>query len=271
MKYQVFISYRRETGESLAQLLYYRFNGDGYSTFFDVETMRSGKFNAQIYNVIDECSDFILILSEKSLDRSINPNDWVRLEIEHALKTKKNIIPVFGRNFNFPDSLPSSIEQIKFYQGVTANSEFFDATIDKIESLMVSRPVNSGKEDSPEKKNFSSLLLDMYHSLAAYREAVRRNDLQEVSRLSGPLQNSAQQIYLFYEYNQFVDKNNAEKAKKIIDLYNEFIDYFRIFISFPPGESRSSAVAQDYAEKTESTFKSLIALVLKYLAETSKE
>lgn len=69
MKYQVFVSYRRATGENLAQLLAYRLKEDGYSVFLDVESLRSGKFNTQLFSVIEECQDFLLVLSEKALDR----------------------------------------------------------------------------------------------------------------------------------------------------------------------------------------------------------
>ena len=106
MQYQVFISYRRSSGENLAQLLYFRLQQDGYNVFFDVESMRSGKFNEQIYHHISQCDDFLLVLSPNSLDRCNHIDDWVRLEIECALKNKKNIIPILGRDFVFPDNLP---------------------------------------------------------------------------------------------------------------------------------------------------------------------
>ena len=107
--------------------------------FLDVESLRSGKFNTQLFSVIEECQDFLLVLSEKALDRCSDPKDWVRLEIEHALKSRKNIVPVLGRGFVFPSNLPF-VDDIEYYQGVSANSEYFDASIDKIESLLVSVP-----------------------------------------------------------------------------------------------------------------------------------
>ena len=63
----IFISYRREGGESLAQLLYIRLTMEGYSVFLDVESLRSGKFNEALHSQIDECDDFLLVLPQMDL------------------------------------------------------------------------------------------------------------------------------------------------------------------------------------------------------------
>ena len=39
--------------------------------------IRSGKFNTQLFSVIEECQDFLLVLSEKALDRCSDPKDWI--------------------------------------------------------------------------------------------------------------------------------------------------------------------------------------------------
>lgn len=101
-KYDVFISYRRQGGEQTARIICDRLMDSGYKVFFDVESLRSGAFNTKLYSVIDECRDVIVVLSQNSLDRCKDENDWVRLEIAHALKAGKNVIPVFLRGFVFP-------------------------------------------------------------------------------------------------------------------------------------------------------------------------
>ena len=47
MKYDVFISYRRDAFES-ANLIAEKLRSAGYSVFFDLETLRAGKFNEQL-------------------------------------------------------------------------------------------------------------------------------------------------------------------------------------------------------------------------------
>ena len=61
MKYNVFVSYRRTSFES-ANLIAEKMRSMGYSVFFDVETLRAGNFNEQLFDVIDNCDDFILVL-----------------------------------------------------------------------------------------------------------------------------------------------------------------------------------------------------------------
>ena len=143
--YQIFISYRRTGGEDLAGRLSDKLTSLGYRVFYDVESMRSGTFNTQIYEAIEGCEDVLLILPPNSLDRCKDPEDWVRLEIEHSIRCKKNIIPVFMRGFQFPAELPPSIDIVRRYEGVNAISEFFNAVVERIETLLQSkRPSNSG-------------------------------------------------------------------------------------------------------------------------------
>lgn len=76
--YDIFISYRRNGGEHTAKIIRDRLNKLGYKVFYDVESLRSGICNEKLYSVIDECTDFVLILSPGALDRCVNEDDWVR-------------------------------------------------------------------------------------------------------------------------------------------------------------------------------------------------
>ena len=132
----IFISYRREGGYAMARLLYECFHNAGLSVFLDLEELRAGPFNKKLYEAIDSCENFILVLPPNSLDRCEEKNDWVRLEIEHAIKQNKNIIPVMMDGFNFPEKLPSSLQMLPFFNGVQSSNEYFDATIKKIISML---------------------------------------------------------------------------------------------------------------------------------------
>ena len=139
-KYDIFISYRRDGGESTAKILRDKLSELGYQVFFDVESLRSGDFNTKLYSVIEECEDFLLVLSPGALNRCQNEDDWVRLEIEHALKSGKNVIPVMLRGFSFPEKLPDSIEPLRYKNGVESNYQFFDAFIEKLRLFLRSKP-----------------------------------------------------------------------------------------------------------------------------------
>lgn len=119
-KYDIFISYRRENGEDTAKHLRDILVAKGYSVFFDTDSLQSGDFNRALLDVIENCKDFIIILSPNALDRCVNEKDWVRQELACALRNGKNIIPVFHRNFHFPEERRKTS---MMYVGKTALTE----------------------------------------------------------------------------------------------------------------------------------------------------
>lgn len=137
--YQVFISYRRDGGEHLAGRLSDRLKNMGYHVFYDIESMRSGTFNTQIYAAIEQCRDVLLILPPNGLDRCKNADDWVRIEIVHALQHQKNIIPIMMRGFTYPKDLtelPEELRVIPDLESVEDSSSYFDGMIQRILELM---------------------------------------------------------------------------------------------------------------------------------------
>ena len=146
---QIFISYRRERGADLAGRISDRLKGMGYDIFFDVESMRSGTFDTQIFDAIDSCADVLLILPPNSLDRCVNEGDWVRTEIAYSLKKKKNIIPVIMEGFSWPEQLPDDIAKVGTCQGVTVAQDYFDAVVGKIRDLLTCGDPAQNGPDSP--------------------------------------------------------------------------------------------------------------------------
>ena len=95
--YNVFISYRRDGGYELARLVYEHMHAAGLNPFFDLEELRSGPFNTRLYSAIEECDNFVLVLPKGALERCSIEGDWLLLEIEHAIKHGKNIVPLMLR------------------------------------------------------------------------------------------------------------------------------------------------------------------------------
>ena len=145
MKYDVFISYRRDGGDTLSQLIYDRLTHRGYRVFLDIESLNAGKFNEKLLEVIEECKDMIIVLPPKGMDRCQNKGDWVFRELEHGIKHKKNIVPVLMKGFEWPDNIPEEIADIQNYNGIIDNKDYFDAVIDKLTTLLISKPVVGGK------------------------------------------------------------------------------------------------------------------------------
>ena len=132
MKYDIFISYRREGGYETAKHLNDLLVRDGYKVSFDIDTLRSGDFDTQLLNRIEQCKDFILIVDSHAFDRSLDPNfdprkDWLRCELAHALKHNKNIIPVFLSGVTgFPNGLPADIANVTKKNGPEYNRYYFN-------------------------------------------------------------------------------------------------------------------------------------------------
>ena len=152
MKYDIFISYRRDGGDTLAQLIYDRLTARGYRVFLDVESLRSGKFNEKLLAVMDECRDVVVILPPGALERCSNEEDWLYLELHHALKTHKNIIPVMMKGFSWPEKLPAGLEELCNFNGIQDSKDYFDAVIDKMTTLLHSRKLLFGKLRNERKK-----------------------------------------------------------------------------------------------------------------------
>jgi len=131
-KFDIFISYRRANFES-ANMIATALKARGYRTFIDVEGLGGGHFNEQLYEVIDGCKDFILVLSPNALDRCNDEGDWVRKEVTHAIATKKNIIPFLCAGFTWPEKLAEGLEDLPLYQSVSSSStEYFNMVIERL-------------------------------------------------------------------------------------------------------------------------------------------
>lgn len=160
-QYDVFISYRRDGGEYLAHNLYERLKKKGFSVFQDIESLRSGNFNTALYDVIAMCKDVVLILPPGGLDRCNNEDDWVRKELSFALEKGKNIVPVMMPGFEWPDSLPKEINEIRNLNGLTSSTAYFDEFIEKLSQFLLSS-CNQNKKITQKHSFRETLLLLIY-------------------------------------------------------------------------------------------------------------
>jgi hypothetical protein len=132
----VFISYRRKD-LSWALLVYNYLTENGFDVFLDFTNLPAGKFGPVIISNIKARAHFIVILTPNVLDRSDEPMDWLRREIEVAIDEKRNIVPLFFDGFDFADpaisdKLTGILETLKEYMGVEVPALFFDAAMKKL-------------------------------------------------------------------------------------------------------------------------------------------
>ena len=155
MKYDVFISYRREGGFEIANLIASKLRSSGYRVFLDLHAMHSGDFSEQLKSKVKECKDFIWILSANTESNTLSFRegvDYYRDEICWAIESKSNIVPVKLEGFVFPNSMPECIEEaiqshnrnLNIYQLQTVEAiknQFFDAAILELRRYLTSKPV----------------------------------------------------------------------------------------------------------------------------------
>jgi hypothetical protein len=145
--YDVFLSYRRVGSSELAQLLRHRLTQRGLRVFLDVRELGAGKFDEALLERIAETPNFVLLLTPTALDRCRAEGDWLRREIEHALRTDRNIVPVLVQGFDptsFAD-LPDSMADLGRYQGVVYDHQFSDESIDRLYRMLRSGRSGGGK------------------------------------------------------------------------------------------------------------------------------
>src|SRR5271154_4236327 len=126
----VFLSYRR-TNMPWALAIFQNLTTNGYDVFFDYIGLASGDFEGVILGNITARAHFLVLLTPSALERCDDPSDWLRREIETALKMRRNIVPVMLEGFDFgtpqiANQLVGSLAPIKNYNGLRIPPDFFD-------------------------------------------------------------------------------------------------------------------------------------------------
>ena len=133
----VFISYRRDVAKHLARAVFEDLRAHGYDAFMDVESIGSGTFDTIILDEIASRAHFVVILTPGSLERCTEPGDWLRREIEHAMDSQRNIVPVLGDSFSFEGAEPyltGELSQLKRYNALTVRHDYFNEAMEKLRS-----------------------------------------------------------------------------------------------------------------------------------------
>ena len=97
MRYDVFISYRRQEGRGLeiARIIDSQLDKTvWYRSFLDYNELKDEEWSPKIFKAIDSAPVFLFVLTVGSLDRCIDEADCVRQEILYAIEKNKHIVPV---------------------------------------------------------------------------------------------------------------------------------------------------------------------------------
>ncbi|HUP21095.1 MAG TPA: toll/interleukin-1 receptor domain-containing protein [Gemmatimonadota bacterium] len=136
----VFISYRREHDEVTARLIKRELSARGFDVFLDVDDLGpTSRFDRRLLREIERRTGFVLLLSPGSLERCGHPDDWVRLEVAHALSTGRRVVPVTRAGFRHPapSELPPEMGRLPLHNAVSYSSDYHDAAVGALVSFLL--------------------------------------------------------------------------------------------------------------------------------------
>ena len=143
----VFISYRR-TNAPWALAVFQHLTQHGYDVFFDYNGVASGDFERIILENIAARAHFLLLLTPSALERCDEANDWLRREIEAALSSQRNIIPLMLDGFSFTapaidKSLVGNLALLKRYNALSIPTEYFLEAMNRLCDKFLNVPLEA--------------------------------------------------------------------------------------------------------------------------------
>lgn len=143
----VFLSYRR-TNIPWALAIFQNLTQNGFDVFFDYNGISSGDFERVILGNIVSRAHFLVLLTPSALERCDDPEDWLRREIETALSTQRNIVPLMLESFDFAapglaGQLTGALANLKNYNGLRIPPDYFDAAMERLRTRFLNVPLTA--------------------------------------------------------------------------------------------------------------------------------
>jgi tetratricopeptide (TPR) repeat protein len=138
----VFISYRR-ADEPWALAVFENLTQHGYDVFIDYDGIASGSFETAILENIKARAHFLVLLTPTALERCGDPKDWMRREIEAALDSQRNIVPLMLAGFDFgkpavAGQLTGKLAALKEYNGLEIPKGYFSPAMERLRNKFLS-------------------------------------------------------------------------------------------------------------------------------------
>jgi tetratricopeptide (TPR) repeat protein len=143
----VFLSYRR-TNVAWALAIYQNLKHEGFDVFFDFQGIASGDSETVILEHVRARAHFLVLLTPSALERCGEPGDWLRREIETALETKRNIVPLMFEGFDFgaptiAPHLTGKLADLKRYQALNVPADYFLEAMGRLREKYLKVPLDA--------------------------------------------------------------------------------------------------------------------------------
>jgi len=173
-KYDVFISYKKSTGESYAENLKDALEKGNHRAFLASDDIIAGEdFKNKIFTALKECKYFVVIIT------SLAPqSEWVKKECEKALELNKRIIPCRYKDIEIEDTEKIGVKQIQQIE-FEDKYELANKVIVEIQKIEKSEKEGISISEDPEeflrRGNLWMNLKEYDEAEKEYREAIRIN------------------------------------------------------------------------------------------------
>jgi len=142
----VFIAYRRPN-IPWALAIFQNLTKNGYDVFFDFEGIADGDFESVILGNIKGRAHFLVLLTPSALERAGEPGDLFRKEIEFALDTERNIVPLMLEGFDFSTpaiarQLTGKLAALKRYNALEIPAAYFIESMERLRQLYLNIPLD---------------------------------------------------------------------------------------------------------------------------------
>ena len=143
----VFMAYRRTTAP-WALAIFQNLIHHGYDVFYDFTGIASGDFERVILENIKARAHFLVLLTPSALERCGDPSDWLRREIETALQSQRNIVPIMLEGFDFSSPaiakhLTGKLTTLKNYNALHVPAEYFHEAMTRLREKYLNVPLDA--------------------------------------------------------------------------------------------------------------------------------
>ena len=263
--FDIFISYRRSDGDKVARILDLAFKNAGYRCFLDYNSIEGGLFEQKIKVAIEDAPVFVMVMTPDYFSRCNQEGDWVRKEIELALKYEKTIIPISIDNI--VDKVPTDLDE-DFRAKVGAHNfaivytnSIFDVSFEKMLKERIQKV--SGIIQNARNKAKVKVMADV------------DCDLIRAGELIATLQAGEENLIYISGGQYTVEARSSEfpdiKEEIQIDINNVSFEYdFKIKLAkrVKPRRKKRDGDHKPWWERNKSTFVMLLAVIAGAVAGT---
>ncbi len=248
----IFISYKNDgEGRYFAEKLSNTLKEQGLSVYYNPDEQHAGSFPDRLREAVENCRDFLLVLSQACLEQLIRYEkvDWVREEIIIAQKNGKNIVPLLMPGVTMPkdkDDMPQELQFLPHEDAVNVSDPFDKSPLERLFGYIKSKPLDAEKFKDIYHSNEQ---FDLNEELKQLEEKAKHGEHYAMFELAtfymyhlGEVDNEQ----AFYWYNKVLDSDDEElKAHALSRIAGMY------FSGTVPGEEQSFEKAFEIREKAE--------------------